>query len=104
MKIVFGAFTDPEGNVAAGATASFVLSSPQNTSYATIVRERVQVVLDSDGAFNIELYGNDEFQTAGSWYTVSVVDTTFGRIYYADVQIIGNTPINFNELVPIYVK
>jgi hypothetical protein len=104
VKQVTGTFLNPLGDPAAGATVNFVLSTPENTSYGTVVRERVQVVLDVNGSFSIELYGNDEFQTAGSFYNITLVDPVYGRILYENVAIVGESPINLNGLVPIFVK
>jgi hypothetical protein len=106
MKIITGQFLNPLGDPAAGATVNFVLSQPENTSVGIITRERISAILDANGNLpaGFELYGNDEFYTAGSWYNITVVDPVFGRVLYENVAIVGNSPISLPSLTPIIVR
>jgi hypothetical protein len=105
-KQIIGTFLKPDGTVAAGATAYFELSSPQNSSLGIIGDQRISQVLDADGTLGDAFYlmANDEFENLGSWYTVSVVDPTFGRILFGTVAIIGTSPINLADLEWISVE
>lgn len=106
MKQVTGSFLRPDGTPAAGATVNFLLSQPENCSAGLLVHERVTVILDSNGRLpsDLELWCNDEFETAGSYYNVTLVDPVFGRVLYENVVIFGTSPINLANLTPLYVK
>lgn len=106
MKLVTGAFLRPDGTVAAGATVKFLLSQNAAVSVGLLVHEQVQVVLDANGSLGagVDLWCNDEMETLGTNYLVTLTDPVYGQVLYERVVIAGASPINLPALTPIFTK
>jgi hypothetical protein len=106
VKNITGSFLRPDGTPAAGATVNFLLSQNAGCSVGLLVHERVSVVLDENGALpsDLELWCNDELETAGTWYNVTLKDPVAGQVLYENVAIVGTSPISLPALTPLYTK
>jgi hypothetical protein len=102
MKDVTAHFELPNGNPAAGARLTFLLSQDCIAADGSgqIGRYPIIVTLDANGDVATELQCNDEILPAGTTYHVSLADPTFGLIYRERLTIAGSSPINLNAIAP----
>lgn len=109
MKSITGNFMRPDRTPAAGALLTLILSQDGVAQDGTGIIGHYPVIVTLDDSGEIPAIGsvegllinaNDEILPAGTYYTVSVVDPQFGRIFFERLTIAGETPINLNEIAP----
>jgi hypothetical protein len=109
MKDVFGAFKLPNGQPAAGATLTLLISQDCIASDGSgeIGRYPISVTLDAEGNIptstsleGMPLQANDEILPAGTTYFVTLRDPVFGMIYKERLTIAGTSPINLALIAP----
>lgn len=106
MKVIQGQFMAPNGTPAAGATLTLQLSQSESTSLEVIPAYRCTITLDDEGNIpaGTEVFANDEFNSLGSYYTITLMDPTYGRVLFERIALVGPSPINLSNLAPFYVQ
>jgi hypothetical protein len=109
MKDLYGNFKLPNGQPAAGALLSLLISQDCIASDGSgqIGRYPIEVTLDENGNIptttsleGMPLQCNDEILPSGTTYFVSLHDPIFGNVYKERLSITGTSPINLALIAP----
>jgi hypothetical protein len=103
MKQITGQFIYPNGQPAAGAVLTLLLSQDANQAgTGQIMHVPVVITLDQSGNIpsGTEIMANDEITPNATFYIVTVKDPVYGEVYFEALTISGTSPININTLTP----